>query len=987
MRFSRVFIILLFLPLLFPSVIEVDKQIDDFYNISFIKNATLSQLGWKEIGRKNENGVIIVEGTFSEGIFRGYDDKAILRERERYAFAKLFFPADKNNVANYGIVMVRHTEQGVRGFDEDKLVDFVLSTRIPVLLYGETNETINEWGYGRDMLSHVSLLSLMYLNRGYTDVVTGNFLLFLARAHSRAITLLQRLIENEGKNIVYVGSQGGSKEGYAVWFASTVDDRIKVAHPGGMKLEDPIGMLNETIEQWGCENKEVFGIQGEKEKMRYLSFLEKRKDITKELSISSRINAGKGKSDFYIVAGDVGVSIADEKRVMHDGHHFPLGKSEMNFLNSAPIKWVYFLRKKESAIFDRLWEIAFALSSSSNQDTLLRMRPRISEAKIENGTLIVQIEVQHPIDNVTLFYAESKDKVWNKPGIEWKEKVMECDASRTRCAAKVRVDEGDVAYVIVAKKSIFFFNRHIIFSVSTSIHLIERLPPKTCFFDERCVPGRPCVKDRKSMSIGQILNITFCGIHQPSEGGKYKVAEFFVDFWSRARNGTRVGARVFIPIGTRPSSGWPVKIWSHGYGGPGSDYYHYPFVDEKMCGNTREQAGLSYASYGFVAIDVFQSGAGASEPFMGYSPLSIWYTKWVVLDAIEMVKNLPSELEQRYKKVIEKRNLSLSGNVIDTTRIVLSTNCISSPTLIAVAEEVAGHPEEYKGVKAFVADTFNPSPAYIMHCLTPILMEDKEYTGTKALGYLNIWTSVVWTLAEDNGWDKREFFTDEFIRIYAAPVKTPVGWMSLGRAGIAEPPSASSYAPRMMERLKEKYGIGNDATVDEMAPLLLTEPMQRLMIEGKDNISIILNDPFYRKYFANSDPFFEENTQPFKLDQPLFVVINAQDDEFRGEVLGGSKWHAVCMTLPRIETLKSWGWNISYFMDEDERISTLRGKGLRWTLKNLYHVLYDISSSDDLDSKKFDIPFPKLSKGAVLILFALLFFGSLVYWIRKKQNN
>ena len=285
------------------------------------------------------------------------------------------------------------------------------------------------------------------------------------------------------------------------------------------------------------------------------------------------------------------------------------------------------------------------------------------------------------------------------------------------------------------------------------------------------------------------------------------------------------------------------------------------------------------------------------------------------------------------------------------------------------------NPDEYGGVKAFVADTFNPSPAYIMHCLAPILAEDNsKYLGTHGLAHLNIWTSVVWTLAEDNGWDKKEFFTDEYIRMYAAPMKTPAGWMSLGRAGTAEPPSISTYAPLMMERLKEKFGFTEQTNVSEMASILLSEPMQRLMVEGKDNISIIINDPFYREYFAASDPFFDENIQPFKLEQPLFVVIAAQDDEFGGEVLGGQKWHAECMTLPRIETLRYWGWNVSYLLDENSWVSSCRGKGLKWVLKNLYNVLYGPASINPV--KRKDISPAKSTNELKKVLFII--FGVIV---------
>ena len=189
-------------------------------------------------------------------------------------------------------------------------------------------------------------------------------------------------------------------------------------------MEVFVGAVEEAVEQWGCENPYVIPGFGNRERLRFLHFLRRRNDIVEELSISDRINEGKGKSALYIVDGDLGHYDEKKGKPTHDGRHFPLGKSEGNFLSQAPINWTYFIRYNKTTVFDRLWEVGFALSSTTNQDTLLQLKPEISKAEIKGKTLTISITIQHPADEVSVLYAESRDKVRNAPGVIWREKEL-----------------------------------------------------------------------------------------------------------------------------------------------------------------------------------------------------------------------------------------------------------------------------------------------------------------------------------------------------------------------------------------------------------------------------------------------------------------------------------------------------------------------------------------------------------------------------------
>ncbi len=925
-----------------PPVGEAQRQVESFYNVTLIESLSLEELGWVELRRIDRGSVRVIEGEFTAGQFEGYTRRGELIEAPLTMRAVAVVP---ERPRGGGIVLAVHEESNLeRKWSEygEELVELSRETGIPILMYGQERESIEPFSLDRGALTLVTFYALTFLNRGHTDVVTANFILALARTQSYAITVLQRLVESVGGRVEGVAFMAGSKEGYAQWIASTVDDRIEVSSPGGFKTENLTAAIDEGVSQWGCYNPYLERRKrGWSEMLRLKAFLAERRDVEAEISVARRIERGLAKAELYVVTGDVGAYGT------HDGKHFPLGAAEAEFLESLDdVSWVYSLDTPDGGAgpsFLRKVKTLAWLLSEGNREEVLGYRPDPT-LEVGPGNLRVEARVPSSPDRVVLYYALSGDKVWNSPEVTWERVEMSFDPSRGAWVSPALPypPDLDLAYAVVVEENLTLVNSTFAARFSTPLQLHEVLPPKTCAYDPACVPGRICVSDRSGYEPGDVLNVEFLGVEPPREGGEYEVAVLYVDYWSEAYGGVRIGAKLFWPIGEPPSDGWPVKIFSHGFGGPGSDYWHYPFVDEPNGGPRGTSWGVTYASHGFASLNPWQAGAGPSEPFMGYSPLSIWETKKVLFDGLKALEKLPDFMRNNETALswLEGSGLDPSVLRLDQGRVVVSTNCISTPTLVALARELtlnrSRHPEAW-GVRAFVADTFNPSVAYTCHCLTPILAEN--YTGRAALAHLNIWISVVWTLAEERGWDKDLFFTDELIKLYSAPRMTPAGVMPLVRSAQVEPPDESDLVAPMWSYLTERYGFDESTPGIEVARVLLTGPMLRLMTEGEEDVGAILGDPFYRAYFARTDPFFEENVEPFDPGVPLLVLMSGSDSEFY-ETVGTSSWHAECMAIPKVETLRSWGWDVEYLYARGKDFSSTEGEGLRWCLERLSEALY-----------------------------------------------
>jgi len=435
------------------------------------------------------------------------------------------------------------------------------------------------------------------------------------------------------------------------------------------------------------------------------------------------------------------------------------------------------------------------------------------------------------------------------------------------------------------------------------------------------------IRDGK-LENGDILKVEFLGVDTPTISyGEFDVAVFYMEYWSSIEGGVKIASKLFIPVGEAPPEGWPAKVWLHGFGGPGFDFWNWPFQGNDWRGRGYS-AGMAFACHGFVCISPWLPGAGPSQPFATYSPFSLERNAQCAYDAFRAFKNLP-EYFKEYRDLSKRANIDVR---IDFSRQVMSTNCISSPTLIYFASKM----EENKDVKisCLIADTFLPSVAYLSHYIVPYSLECNPLVASASFA---LWAGPIYCLADYENWDMSLFFTEKAIELFNTPVDTPVGKLPLMRSAQLEPLDKSDLAYPLYKAVEED--LGRKPTSIDILNWTFTEEIRKLLYY--DTLEDLLQDAFYRKYFANCDPFFEENIDPFKIDIPLLVVGNGDNESKHGMPSPDERWHLI--GEPRVETLRSWGWDVRVFHECGVKTtSMIESKGHAWVMRELKKILYPV---------------------------------------------
>jgi len=923
---------------------DLRAQLEEFYNLTYIKRLSLEELNWSLLEERRIGDIVVLYGRWEAGDFEGYTYDSHLKTIRLRMSAIVFLPEKISG--ERGFVCALHTEKHMLEVNHSLFAKLARRYGIPILLYGERSVDWESLGFeGRNELIYNGYFATYLLNKDSPrDIVTGNFALALARTQSYAITLLQRICEERGIRVEKVGFYGGSKEGYAQWFASTVDDRILVSNPVGFQMENFTACIEYMFKQWGDYNPYL--LPDPEKKPQPIDFAPiyeflvngTGREVDRLLSIAGRIN--ELKAEVYIIGGDVC------GYMMHDGKNFPLG-CESEFLDSLGKEWRYVraVNDSEKPFLNRnMLEAVVRLTLNPKE---INSWPKIKLVELEekDGRVRVKARVVGNASEAYLMYGFSRDKVWNSPEVKWTSVRMVRVGERTWASPWLKwPKEFEVAYFVRVASS-----GSPVRIDSSPVRFYNTLPDKKCSWNPRCVPGLPCVSGFKP---GDIISVTYLGTDGAVEGGQYRVAVFYVDFWSSAHGGSRIGARLFVPVGSpKKETGWPLKVLIHGFGGPGLDYWYYPFSDNWKV--RMYDAGIAFASHGYVSLIPWMTGAGPSEPFQKYSPLSLEENVKVCIDAFKALRNIPSFMRER--GLDSKYGLKL---VFDYDRMIFSTNCISSPLMIAFAREYAkGTHPEIRGVRVLIADTFMPSTAYIIHCITPAVV---NITGKRAFASWVLWAGVIWCLAEERGWDKSIFFTDEFIKVFSAPTRTPVGIMSLMRSSRLEPINMSRAIDVGWDYYVRVLGL--DASGLEIAKRIFKPPLLELLNKS-GSFEQILADEFYREYFADSDPFFEENIEPFNPGIPLYVAVSGVEDE---SGITEEGYRAKCACFPKIETLKAWGWTVYYKYNPRKDVHSWEGEGLAWILENLERELYG-----EYEQHPFRIPWYVLVLALVAVVLAM----------------
>ncbi|MGB7087116.1 MAG: hypothetical protein WBD47_16270 [Phormidesmis sp.] len=423
---------------------------------------------------------------------------------------------------------------------------------------------------------------------------------------------------------------------------------------------------------------------------------------------------------------------------------------------------------------------------------------------------------------------------------------------------------------------------------------------------------------------GKLLSVKKLGTVRSPDTSLRSADVYYLTYYSSASGGSQIAAKLFVPAGQAPIEGWPVTLWCHGLGDPAMDFRRWPFVDKGADSwqDTRGYLTGRWAHSGYATLVPWLPGAGRSEPLMSYSPLSLARNAQAVADGLLALRQFPQMLSG-----VDGERVSLNYQ-----QQVLRSDCVSSPLLVYLA----AHLQDFEGtrtVRSLVADDFQPSVAYNISYLNPYLL---KLSGRMAAAMRCIWSRTTWALAKEQGWPVSEFFTPDAIALFGQQVETPVGVRDRIFASRLVPPLRSELAPLLASAVAS--AIGRVPTGADIRDWVCTPQMREWMSLG--DLQSVVNSPFYRRYYAQSDPFFAENIAPFNPGVPLLAVSRVGSAAVNTGGLPSFDERYQNMTLPKLDTLQSWGWQIELIrLDEKAGTSFSGGRSQAVVLKRLGEIL------------------------------------------------
>jgi hypothetical protein len=426
-----------------------------------------------------------------------------------------------------------------------------------------------------------------------------------------------------------------------------------------------------------------------------------------------------------------------------------------------------------------------------------------------------------------------------------------------------------------------------------------------------------------------IISCQLLGTIDPPESNLYQVAVYYLKYYSATCGGVTIASKLFIPMGKSPATGWKMSVWCHGMGDPASDFRRYPFVGNDW-NNTRGMLTGKWAHHGYVTLTPWLPGAGESEPLMSFSPFSLEKNAQAVADGFLALRNIPQYFADNYN-LTEGLNLEIN---FDFERQVLRTDCVSTPLLVYFASHLKDFPAT-GGIKALVADDFQPSLAYNGFYLIPYLKQlpPRLCCAMRCLG-IRTW----WQYVKENNWELTEFLSPSAIALFSEQVDTPVGKRDRLLASQLVPPQRSEIAPLLESAVT--FTLGKTPTGEEIFTWLYSQNF--LDWFNLRDLKAMVNDPFYQQYFAQADPFFEENINPFNPNLPLIIVAKSGEKSVAVRGLPSFDQRFENMTLPKINTLINWGWNIDIVkLDPQGGTSFSGGKAQTLVLNKLANILDD----------------------------------------------
>jgi hypothetical protein len=346
------------------------------------------------------------------------------------------------------------------------------------------------------------------------DLTYGNFGWALAKTDIRAITLLQRLAEERSGSVTKVALKGGSKEGFATWLVSAVDDRVEVDASGGYHLQDLVSGLRAYATDWGCEGTGAAGTQVT-DLLLALDWLLNSpagEATLKTHSISMFHEILKPR--FFLISGDV------TRYDMHDGQYYALG-SETSFLeNFTSHPWRYdrlpnFTRENSEVRKVRL--CALLLEQLINgPDHHREVYPKITSVNVEEDgrSFRVTARVSPEPERVRLWWSHSDDRVWNDEDNAPFKEVEMIKEGEIWVSSWVEVPGTDeVAWYVEAENTFFVGKWELPRRDASPVRFLWRLPEVGCEINapDWCepVPDTPIIEGPTKGKVGEEYEYTF----------------------------------------------------------------------------------------------------------------------------------------------------------------------------------------------------------------------------------------------------------------------------------------------------------------------------------------------------------------------------------------------------------------------------------------------------------------------------------------------
>jgi hypothetical protein len=221
-------------------------------DIERLASLTLTDLGWQEESRRQVAVARVIGGSWKGPHFAGYRSDWEVAELDLSEYAKIYLPASGDGELHQLVTAVHY--DSAAAFEPPLFLLMAAELGVAAIVHGEKEVDWHTLGFsGRNALMARSYTALQRDNLCEPhDYRFANYMLALAETNIMALTLLSRILQAEGFTPGDAGLLGVSKEGFAAWCASAVDDRFVAVAPGGWPFEDLARGISALEDNWGC---------------------------------------------------------------------------------------------------------------------------------------------------------------------------------------------------------------------------------------------------------------------------------------------------------------------------------------------------------------------------------------------------------------------------------------------------------------------------------------------------------------------------------------------------------------------------------------------------------------------------------------------------------------------------------------------------------------------------------------------------------------